>query len=144
MSVSLSTIEDKADAIHQLTSVKIDAPVHCPRYAARMVENVKVETSPFWLQDRLLSVLDAISDEFETRLSPKPVWKSTKVPADALARMMRQIRPVEMQVETVESTYKLGQNKPDAARLGAAVNVETSPVGQDTVRLAAAMREAEP
>jgi len=50
------TIEDKADAIHRLTSVKIDAPDHCPRYAARMVENVKVETSPFWLQDRLLSV----------------------------------------------------------------------------------------
>jgi phenylalanyl-tRNA synthetase beta chain len=50
------TIEDKANAIHRLTSVKIDAPDHCPRYAARMVENVKVETSPFWLQDRLLSV----------------------------------------------------------------------------------------
>ena len=50
------TIEDKADTIHRLTSVKIDAPDHCPRYAARMVENVKVEISPFWLQDRLLSV----------------------------------------------------------------------------------------
>ena len=50
------TIEDKADTIHRLTSVKIDAPDHCPRYAARMVDNVKVEISPFWLQDRLLSV----------------------------------------------------------------------------------------
>jgi phenylalanyl-tRNA synthetase beta chain len=50
------TIEDTADTIHQLASVKIDAPDHCPRYAARLVENVKVETSPFWLQDRLLSV----------------------------------------------------------------------------------------
>ncbi|MCP4625708.1 MAG: phenylalanine--tRNA ligase subunit beta [bacterium] len=50
------TIEDKADVIHRLTSVKIDASDHCPRYAARMVVNVKVETSPFWLQDRLLSV----------------------------------------------------------------------------------------
>ena len=49
-------IEDKADTIHRLTSVKIDAPEHCPRYAARMVDNVKVEISPFWLQDRLLSV----------------------------------------------------------------------------------------
>jgi phenylalanyl-tRNA synthetase beta chain len=50
------TIENKTDAIHRLTSVKIEAPDHCPRYAARMVENVKIETSPFWLQDHLLSV----------------------------------------------------------------------------------------
>ena len=49
-------IEDKADAIHQLTSVKIEAPDHCPRYAARLVDNVKVAASPFWLQNRLLSV----------------------------------------------------------------------------------------
>ena len=49
-------IEDTADTIHQKTSVKIEAPDHCPRYAARLVENVKVTASPFWLQDRLLSV----------------------------------------------------------------------------------------
>ncbi|NNL76387.1 MAG: phenylalanine--tRNA ligase subunit beta, partial [Desulfobacterales bacterium] len=50
------TIEDKADTIHQRTSVKIEAPDHCPRYSARLVENVKVGTSPFWIQDRLLSI----------------------------------------------------------------------------------------
>lgn len=50
------TIEDNADTIHQLTSVKIEAPDHCPRYAARLVENVRVTASPFWLQNRLLSV----------------------------------------------------------------------------------------
>jgi phenylalanyl-tRNA synthetase beta chain len=49
-------IEDQADAIHRLTSVKIEAPDHCPRYTARLVENVKVTASPFWLQNRLLSV----------------------------------------------------------------------------------------
>jgi len=49
-------IEDKADTIRQRTSVKIEAPDHCPRYAARLVENVKVAASPFWLQDRILSV----------------------------------------------------------------------------------------
>lgn len=50
------TIEDKTDAIHKLSSVRIEAPDHCPRYSARLVENVKVEKSPFWLQNRLLSV----------------------------------------------------------------------------------------
>ncbi|MEX1328150.1 MAG: phenylalanine--tRNA ligase subunit beta [Desulfobacterales bacterium] len=50
------TIEDKANAIHNISSVKIEAPDHCPRYSARLVEKVKVEASPFWLQDRLLSI----------------------------------------------------------------------------------------
>ena len=49
-------IEDQADTIRQRTSVKIEAPDHCPRYAARLVENVKVTASPFWLQNRLLSI----------------------------------------------------------------------------------------
>jgi phenylalanyl-tRNA synthetase beta chain len=50
------TIEDKANSIHKITSVRIEAPDHCPRYSARLVENVHVKASPFWLQDRLLSV----------------------------------------------------------------------------------------
>ncbi|MGD8661176.1 MAG: phenylalanine--tRNA ligase subunit beta, partial [Desulfobacterales bacterium] len=50
------TIEDKANAIQKISSVKIEAPDHCPRYSARLVEQVNVEASPFWLQDRLLSI----------------------------------------------------------------------------------------
>jgi len=42
--------------IEDLTSVTIEAPEHCPRYAARVVTDVKVGPSPFWLQDRLHSV----------------------------------------------------------------------------------------
>jgi phenylalanyl-tRNA synthetase beta chain len=49
-------IEDRTDAIRQRTSVRIEAPEHCPRYAARLIESVKVAASPFWLQDRILSV----------------------------------------------------------------------------------------
>ncbi len=47
---------DKQDLISTLTSVKIEAPDHCPRYSARLVENIVVKPSPFWMQDRLLSV----------------------------------------------------------------------------------------
>lgn len=50
------TLEDTGSQIDTLTSVTIDAPDLCPRYAARMLEGVKVGPSPFWLQDRLLSV----------------------------------------------------------------------------------------
>ena len=42
--------------IQQLTSVTIDAPAHCPRYAARLLTDITVGPSPFWLQDRLRSV----------------------------------------------------------------------------------------
>jgi len=49
-------LDDNKDAISKLTSVTIEAPDHCPRYTARLVENIMVKPSPFWLQDRLLSV----------------------------------------------------------------------------------------
>jgi phenylalanyl-tRNA synthetase beta chain len=42
--------------INDYASVTIEAPLHCPRYTARLIENLKVGPSPFWLQDRLLSV----------------------------------------------------------------------------------------
>ncbi len=42
--------------IEELSSVTIEAPDHCPRYAARVVTDVKVAPSSFWLQDRLHSV----------------------------------------------------------------------------------------
>ncbi|MDY6836399.1 MAG: phenylalanine--tRNA ligase subunit beta [Thermodesulfobacteriota bacterium] len=50
-------------AIEGLTSVTIEAPDHCPRYAARVVQGVKIGPSPFWIQDRLQSIgLRAISN----------------------------------------------------------------------------------
>lgn len=42
--------------ISKFTSVEIEAPDHCPRYAARLLFDVSVAPSPFWLQDRLISV----------------------------------------------------------------------------------------
>jgi phenylalanyl-tRNA synthetase beta chain len=50
------SLADKKDMISSLTSVKIKAPDHCPRYSARLVETIEVKPSPFWIQDRLLSV----------------------------------------------------------------------------------------
>jgi len=42
--------------INDYTSVVIQAPEHCPRYAARLMTDIQVGPSPFWLQDRLRSV----------------------------------------------------------------------------------------
>ena len=42
--------------IHEAASVVIEDPDHCPRYTAGLIEGITVGDSPFWLQDRLLSV----------------------------------------------------------------------------------------
>ena len=47
--------EDETD-IRAVTSVTIEAPDLCPRYAARVIRGVKVGQSPTWLQQRLESV----------------------------------------------------------------------------------------
>ncbi len=47
--------EDETD-IRETTSVTIEAPDLCPRYAARVIRGVKVGQSPAWLQQRLESV----------------------------------------------------------------------------------------
>ncbi len=40
--------------IDNLTSVQIDDPEMCPRYAARVIRGVRVAASPHWMQDRLI------------------------------------------------------------------------------------------
>lgn len=52
----ITDIVDTAADIFQMTSVSIEAPTHCPRYAARVIKDISVAPSPFWLQDRLVSV----------------------------------------------------------------------------------------
>ena len=44
------------DHIARYTSVTIENPDHCPRYAARLLSGITVGSSPFWLQERLISV----------------------------------------------------------------------------------------
>ena len=42
--------------VSDLTSVTIEAPDLCPRYAAKLIKDISVGPSPGWLKDRLLSV----------------------------------------------------------------------------------------
>lgn len=88
----------------------------------------------------LRAQLDALSAEFERRLAPKPAWTADKMEPEALARMMRAIAPVEMRIESVDGTWKLSQNKPDAMRLGAAEKLADSDVGAEVAALAATMK----
>ena len=93
---------------------------------------------------KLLAHLDRLSGQFENRLLPKKPWKSDKMTPDILAKMLRQIVPVEMVVEAVESTFKLNQNRGAFARNNAAAALEAGGTpGTETLALAALMREVD-
>lgn len=83
--------------------------------------------------------LDRLSGHFEGRLSPKPVWTTEKMSPEVLERMMRQVLPFTFTVEEVEGTWKLNQNKTDAAREGAAEQIKQSPIGHEVDTLGALM-----
>jgi phenylalanyl-tRNA synthetase beta chain len=48
------SVSEAGDAIATMTSVSVEAPALCPRYAARLIANVHVSPSPVWMQRRLL------------------------------------------------------------------------------------------
>lgn len=48
-------IEEGPARIDDLTSVRILAPDHCPRYTARVIQGVKIGPSPFWMVERLVA-----------------------------------------------------------------------------------------
>ena len=90
--------------------------------------------------DDMRAHLDRVSAQFEARLAPKPPWTTGKMPEEVLERMMRQILPFRLEVQDVQGTWKLNQNKTDSARTGAAAQVKTSPIGQELAALSALMR----
>lgn len=91
-------------------------------------------------QEALRSQIDRLSALFEARLVPKKPWRSSKMTEEVLTRMMRAIVPLRLTVESVDGTWKLSQNKPERARLGAADGVDAGTPGQEIAALAALMR----
>lgn len=49
-----TSVPEVGEAIEAMTSVRVEAPELCPRYAARLISHVHVGPSPFWMQRRLL------------------------------------------------------------------------------------------
>jgi len=45
--------EESSEGIHKFVKVTVKDAEGCPRYACRLIRNVKVQPSPFWLQQRL-------------------------------------------------------------------------------------------
>jgi len=90
--------------------------------------------------ESLRDLLDRQAAAYESRLAPKPAWTTAKMDPEALVRLMRMILPFRLDIETVDGTWKLSQNKPDAARLGAASEI-ASGFGNELEALAALMRD---
>jgi len=84
-------------------------------------------------------MLNRQSAHFEVMLTPKKPWHSDKMTPGVMERMMRQIVPCRFTITAVNSSWKLGQNKPDAARTNAAAHMAAHGIGQDTPLLAALM-----
>ena len=84
--------------------------------------------------------LDRVSAHFETMLPAKQPWQTAKMTPQMLARMMRQILLFTLEIDDISGTWKLGQNKTQPARLGAADGVEAFTPGSETAVLSALMR----
>lgn len=70
---------------------------------------VRVMTGP-----ELLTHLDELSEHFEQRLAPKPIWTTGKMPPGRVKDMSRAIVGLTMTVEQIEGSFKLNQHKSDA------------------------------
>jgi transcriptional regulator len=68
----------------------------------------------------LAAQVDALSDFQEGQLAPKPVWTRSKMSDGLFDKMLGAITGFEMRVTGWRGTAKLGQNKSEAARAGAA------------------------
>ena len=54
-------------------------------------------------EQRLRDIIDRLSDAFEAKLAPKPIWKSTKMTPEVMDKMMRQIVPCQFHIEEVQN-----------------------------------------
>lgn len=79
--------------------------------------------------DRLLDVVARLSQKHESRFE-KP-WTVADAPAPYVERLLRAIVGVELSVTRVEAKRKLGQNKPEADRLGVIEGLAMSPDPRD-------------
>lgn len=62
----------------------------------------------------LVAQVDAVGDDHEARLSPKPAWTRDKMPDGRFDAMLRAIAGYAIRVEAWRGTAKLSQNKPPA------------------------------
>ncbi|WP_432448266.1 FMN-binding negative transcriptional regulator [Aliiroseovarius marinus] len=91
-------------------------------------------------QVALHDILERQSAAYEARIEGKAPWTFDKMSPEAIAKMERMIVPMRLEVETIDGTWKLGQNKPDGVRKSAARHMLTG-LGQELAEVAKLMNE---
>ena len=74
----------------------------------------------------LIAQADALSENREARLAPKPMWTRYKMADGLFDKMLRGITGFEMTISAWRSTVKLGQNKSMEVRAAAANGAEAA------------------
>jgi transcriptional regulator len=77
-------------------------------------------------RDELIAQIDRLSAAQEARLAPKAPWTRAKMDPKKFDAMLNAIIGFRLEVTAWRGTLKLGQNKPDTARQGAADGLEAS------------------
>lgn len=91
--------------------------------------------------ETLRPMVDDLSALFEARLLPKTPWTSGKMSDGSMERMLRMILPFRLVIETVDGTWKLGQNKTPEQRAGAVAGLQAWAEPSPREELAALMRQ---
>ena len=105
-------------------------------YVAVHLEGRLVPLAP----DQIRSVVDEMSAFFETQVPGKTPWTTDKMSARTLEKLLIQIVPFRFDITAVQGTWKLGQNKTETARKGAAQALAGSGIGRETEALARLMQ----
>ena len=71
-------------------------------------------------EEELVQLLDDLGAEHEARLAPKPAWTRDKLSPERFNGLLKAIVGYELTIEALRGTRKLGQNKQEAERAGAA------------------------
>jgi len=90
--------------------------------------------------ETLHALLNRQSAHFENQLLPKTPWSTDKMTPHVMEKMMRAIVPARFHIEDMQSTWKLGQNKPDEVRIKASQHVAEDGLGAGVSALAQWMK----
>ncbi|MCK0126631.1 FMN-binding negative transcriptional regulator [Gelidibacter sp. F2691] len=91
-------------------------------------------------QSALHDILVRQAAAYEARIEGKAPWTFDKMSSEAITKMERMIVPMRLEIEKIDGTWKLGQNKSDAARNAAAGQMQTG-IGQELAEIAKLMDE---
>ena len=92
-------------------------------------------------RSRTRAHVEALSAHFEAKLAPKKPWTTDKMEPHRLSAMLEAIVALDMTVERIEASWKLGQNKAPADRAGAVAGLKALKGEPQALLLAALMEE---